>query len=207
MFLGMQHFFATLSILVHLYKKVLLSNEKELIERIKENPREFEIIYNEYFDRIFAYIIKRILDYDRAKDISSEVFIKAFLSVQKFKWTNTPVVIWLFKIAQNEIRLYFRNKKYKPEHLSANFYQSRNQTSPSAEQEKIEAENQLIRSEKIKALIKSLNQLSEKERECISLKFIENLTYNEISQVLSLKTGTVKSLVSRGLIKLKKMQP
>jgi len=184
-----------------------LHNEKELIARIRSNPQDFEIIYNKYFDRIFGYIVKWTLDYDLAKDICSEVFLKAFLSIQKFKWTNTPLIIWLFKIAQNEIRQYFRNKKYKPEHLSANVPQFKQPISPSAEQEKIEVENQLIKSEKTKNLIKNLNQLSEKERECISLKFIENLTYEEISQVLSLKTGTVKSHISRGFVKLKKMQP
>ncbi len=184
-----------------------MQNEKELIARIKSNPQEFEKIYNDYFERIFAYIIKRTLDYNLAKDICSEVFIKAFLSVQKFKWTNTPVLIWLIKIAQNEIRLYFRSKKYKPEYLSASFYSYKNQTSPSAEQEKIEVENQVLKSKKIQSLIKSLNKLSEKERECISLKHIENLTYKEISQVLHMITGTVKSHISRGLAKLKKMQP
>jgi RNA polymerase sigma-70 factor (ECF subfamily) len=184
-----------------------LQSEKELIARIKSNPQDFEIIYNEYFDRIFGYIVKRTLDYDLAKDICSEVFLKAFLSVQKFKWTNTPLIIWLFKIAQNEIRQYFRNKKYKPEHLSANLYPFKNQTSPSAEQEKIELDNQLVKSKRIQELIGSLNKLSEKQRECISLKFIENFTYDEISLVLCMKTGTVKSHISRGLEKLRKMQP
>ena len=184
-----------------------MQNEKEIIARIKSNPQEFEIIYNLYFDRIFGYIIKRTLDYDLTKDICSEVFLKAFLSVQKFRWTNKPIIIWLFKIAQNEIRLYFRNKKYKPEFLSANVTKHNWQVSPSAEQEKIEIENLLIKSQQTQALIKSLNQLSEKERECISLKFIENLTYPEIAQVMNLKTGTVKSHISRGLAKLKKMQP
>jgi DNA-directed RNA polymerase specialized sigma24 family protein len=138
-------------------KKSLLKNEKEIITRIKKNPQEFEIIHNAYFDRIFAYIVKRTLDYDRAKDISSEVFIKAFLSIQTFKWTSTPLVIWLFKIAQNEICLYFRNKKYRPEHVINNLYHFQNQISPGAEQEKIEVENQLVKSGKIQTLIKSLN--------------------------------------------------
>lgn len=183
------------------------SEEKKLIAEIKKNPKKFEIIYDQHFDRIFSYVLKRVLDYETAKDICSEVFIKAFLSIRKFKWNNIPLIIWFLKISQNEIRLYFRNKKYKPQYLTSDYQHLMNQTFPGIEEEKIEAENQLQKIKTIKKLINDLYQLSGNERECISLKYIENLTIAEISQVMGIKTGTIKSLLSRGIEKLKKMQP
>lgn len=183
------------------------SEEKKLIAEIKKNPKRFEIVYDQYFDRIFSYVLKRIQNFETAKDICSEVFIKAFLSFRRYKWKGIPLVIWLFKIAQNEIRLYFRDKKYKPQYLTSEYEHLKHQTSPGIEEEKIQAENQFQKIKTIKKLINDLNQLSENERECISLKYIENLTIEEISQVMNMKTGTIKSHLSRGIEKLKKMQP
>ena len=181
--------------------------EFHLLKEIKKNPETFEIIYEEYFNRIFAYVFKRTLDYNIAKDICSEIFIKAFIGIKNYKWQNTPLVVWLFKIAQNEIRLYFRSKKYRPEYLSSDFSKFRNQISPGVEEERINTENQLLKKNTVRNLVENINRLPVNERETISLKYIENLTYDEIAQVLKMKTGTVKSHISRGLKKLRKMQP
>lgn len=181
--------------------------EFHVLKEIKKNPEKFEIVYDAYFNRIFAYVFKRTLDYNIAKDICSEIFIKAFLGIKKYKWQNTPLIVWLFKIAQNEIRLYFRSKKYRPEYLSSDFSQFRNQISPDVEEERINAENQLLQKSSVRKLIENINRLPDNEKETISLKYIENLTYDEIAQVLQMKTGTVKSHISRGLKKLRKWQP
>ncbi|MCG6189695.1 RNA polymerase sigma factor [Maribellus maritimus] len=183
------------------------SDEKKLLSEIKKNPQKFEIIYDQYFDRIFSYVLKGVMDYETAKDICSEIFIKAFISIRRFRWNGVPIIIWLFKISQNEIRLYFRNQKYRPRYLNSEYEHLRNQTSPGVEEEKIQVENRLQKMSTVKKLVADLNQLSENERDCISLKYIENLTTEEISQVLNLKTGTVKSHLSRGIEKLRKMQP
>ena len=80
-----------------------------------------------------------------------------------------------------------RNKEYKPQYLTSDYQQLRHQTLQGIEEEKINAENQLQKIKTINKLINDLNQLSETQRECISLKYIENLTIKEISQVMSMK--------------------
>lgn len=181
-----------------------LSEDKALVENVKHHPEAFSLIYERYFSRVFGYVLKRTLDYQLARDICSEVFLKAFLSIQKFKWKGTPLLVWLYAIAQNEIRLYFRKKAYRPEILSEYAGHWSKATTPSAEAERISLENNIMRSEKVRSVIAQLNQLKDIQRECVALFYLENFTYTEIAQILKLKVGTVKSHVSRGIHQLKK---
>ncbi len=187
----------------YVLKNVDLQEEKMLIQKIKNQPQNFAVVYDQHFNRIFAYVIKRTLDYQIAKDISSEVFLKAFLSLQKFKWDGKPLIVWLYAIAQNEIRLFFRKKSYSPEYLTEHAAAWSGASIPSAEEERIQIENNLIKSEKIKSIVAALNQLNEIQRECVALHYLENFTHKEIAEILSLKVGTVKSHIHRGIKNLK----
>ena len=179
------------------------TDDKTFIELVKQKPDSFSLIYDRYFSRIFAYVLKRTLDYHTAKDISSEVFLKAFIAIQQFTWKGSPLLVWLYAIAQNEIRLYFRKKAYRPEFLSEYAGQWSKATTPSAEAERIRLEKEWLQSEKVQTIIQSLNQLSEIQRECVALHYLESFTYQEIALILSLKVGTVKSHISRGIQRLR----
>lgn len=180
------------------------SDDKTLIEQIKRQPEAFGQIYDRYFSRVFAYVLKRTLDYHTARDISSEVFLKAFIAIQQYRWKGNPLVVWLYAIAQNEIRLYFRKRSYRPEYMSEYAGKWSTAITPSAEAERIQLENEWLQSEKVRSVIQALNKLNEVQRECVALHYLEGFTYREIAAILSLKVGTVKSHISRGIQRLKK---
>jgi len=75
---------------------------------------EFEKIYNELYQKIFNYCYKRVNNFDSANDITSETFLKVFLNLDKFKWKGIPVINWIYRIAINEVNLYYRSRKYRP---------------------------------------------------------------------------------------------
>ena len=50
--------------------------------------------------------------------MASETFLKAFVSINKFKWKGVSLLSWLYRIATNEINLHYRSKKYRPSLLS-----------------------------------------------------------------------------------------
>ncbi len=88
-------------------------SEKQLIKDIKNNPKLFEAVYELHYQTIFNYCYRRTSSFDDSKDITSETFLKAYLNIHKFKWKGITLLSWLYRIASNEINLYYRSQKYK----------------------------------------------------------------------------------------------
>ncbi|MEO8398561.1 MAG: RNA polymerase sigma factor [Ignavibacteriaceae bacterium] len=182
-----------------------IEEEKQILKRIKDDPKVFGEIFDFYYSKIFGYIFRRILDYDISKDIAAETFLKAYLNIGKFVWKDISIKSWLYKIATNEINYYFRKKKYSPESLNDLL---ENNPKIIFEENEFESEKQKIENElKLhKDFIKIQRKvilLPVKYQEVISLRFFEQKSIKEISEILNKKNGTIKSLISRGLAKLR----
>lgn len=179
-------------------------SEEQLIKELKNNPDRFEKIYNQNYQTIFNYCFRRTWDFDRSKDITSEIFLKAFLNIHKFKWIGIPVLSWLYRIATNEINLYYRSQKYTPKLMTESYGKEYPVSSlKNLEEEKSNAELELERHKQFKKVQKAVKELPLKYQEVISLKYFERLKIKEISTVLNKKEGTIKSLLSRGIAQLK----
>jgi len=182
-------------------------SEEKLIKEIKENPQLFGQVYDQHYNTIFNYCFKRTKDFDTAKDITSETFLKAFLKINKFNWRGISLRSWLYKIATNEINLHYRSKKYRPAVLSEigweNFPES-TADQAALREERTAAEKELEQHAQFMKVQKALDKLPLKYQEVISLKYFEQLKIKEISSILNKPEGTIKSLLSRGLNLLRK---
>jgi len=180
-----------------------LSEEEFLLKNIRDQPEKFTIIYNRSYQPIFNYVLRRTLNFEISRDITSEVFMKAFLNIGRFKWKGISVSNWLYRIATNEINQYFRSKKYKPELLleSYNGYPFEKHVY-NLEEERQRAEKELLDHEQFIKIQEQLKKLPVHYQEVITLRYFEQLKINEICEILNKKEGTVKSLISRGLVKL-----
>src|SRR5665647_1408579 len=85
-------------------------DENDLIDKIKKTPEAFSELFKLYYQPIFGYIIRRTGDFDDAADIAADTFLKAFRHIHNFRYSGISVKVWLYRIATNEINLYFRNK-------------------------------------------------------------------------------------------------
>jgi RNA polymerase sigma-70 factor, ECF subfamily len=179
------------------------ANEKELIKRVKKDPLAFALIYDQHYNAIFSYVFRRLGHYEIARDVTAETFLKAFQKVGVFQWRNIPISAWLFRIATNEINLYFRRSKYTPAYLEDTDLHLHLAYEPGIETEKAALEKALQENEEFLAVQRKLLQLEPKYQEVISLRFFEEKSIKEISAILSKKEGTIKSLLSRGLEKLR----
>jgi len=179
--------------------------EKLLLEKIKKNPKEFGILFDQYYNKIFGYVLRRTLNYDLANDIVAETFLKAFLKINSFKWKNISISSWLFRIATNEINYYYRKQKYSPRSLDLLLDSSEFdiKNPESLEEERARIEEELKAHNDFIEVQKKLEQLPVKYQEVIALKYFEEKSIKDISEILSKKEGTVKSLISRGLQKLR----
>ena len=181
-----------------------LEQEKHLVEKAKGDANAFGSLYELYYSKIFGYVLRRTANIQVAEHITSEVFFNALKNIAKFNWRGIPFSAWLYRIATNEIASYFRHGKGSQVRWedTAEFEVD---SIPSAEEELLEAEVELKRHEQYLALHDNIYKLKIKYQEVITLRFFENKQINEISEILGKREGTVKSLLHRGLKKLRKL--
>jgi len=176
-------------------------NEEKLLRELEHDPHKFGEIYEAFYGKIFGYVFRRTTNYDAAKDIAAETFLKAFSGIGKFKWRNISVLYWLYRIATNELNRYFNSRKYVPESLSRIYeeYGVDITDYSNAETERLHLEEDLEKHQEFMRVHEFVKQLDIKYQEVISLRFYEQKSIKEIAIILDKKEGTVKSLLSRGI--------
>ena len=178
--------------------------EKELIRLAQKNPEVFAAIYAQYYPRIFEYALKRTANLQVAQDITSETFFKALRKLWQFRWRNVPFSSWLYRIATNEVRQYFRKRKYHAaslDELQESGFEPMSDGNPATEM--MEAQEKLQQHADFLSCQRLISQLDLKYQEVLSLRFFERKEIKEIGEILGKSEGTIKSLLHRGLKKLR----
>jgi RNA polymerase sigma-70 factor (ECF subfamily) len=180
-------------------------NEEQLLKDIENDPQKFGQVYEAFHPRIFGYVYRRTTDYEAAKDITAETFLKAYANIGNFKWRNISLLYWLYKIATNELNKYFKVHKYTPHSLCRiqEEYGIDITDHSNAETENIKLQDELEKHQEFMRINDSIRKLDMKYQDVISLRFFEHKSIKEIAIILDKKEGTIKSLLSRGIEKLK----
>src|SRR5256885_6245122 len=77
--------------------------DRLLIEAAQRDPSRFAELYEDNFERVYAFIARRVRHRHEAEDLTSEVFHQALASLPRFEWRGVPFAAWLFRIAANSI--------------------------------------------------------------------------------------------------------
>lgn len=176
-----------------------------LIERAKHDSAAFAAIFDKYYSAIFNYTIRRVQNWSDAADITAEVFFNAFKALPRFTWRGIPLSAWLYRIATREIGMYFRRGKRAPASLNALLCESGFEPIDPAtlDAAKREAEDRLEADAEFNRLRAAIIELPLKYQDVISLRYFERKSVREISEILHRPEGTVKSLISRGIDRLR----
>jgi RNA polymerase sigma-70 factor (ECF subfamily) len=166
--------------------------EKQLIEESKTNPQSFERLYIKYYEQILKFVYKRMESLDDCRDVTSSVFIKALANIPRYKDMGFPFSSWLYRIAVNEINMFYRNSK-KARVISLNEQGLKNMTS----------ETSIVDAETLMALKKSLLHLSPEELFLIELRFFEDKAFAEMGVILEITEANAKIRTYRALDKLR----
>src|ERR1017187_685325 len=78
-------------------------DERLLIEAAQRDPSRFAELYDLHFERVYAYIARRVRDRFEAQDLTSEVFHRALANLGRFEWRGVPFAAWLFRMAANAV--------------------------------------------------------------------------------------------------------
>jgi RNA polymerase sigma-70 factor (ECF subfamily) len=179
-------------------------DETELLDKIRSNPENFSEIFKLYYKPIFGYIIRRTGDFDDAADIAADTFLKAFRHIHNFRYTGISVKVWLYRIATNEINLYFRNKQKHNSIFERIITKDKDIFDHYLADDRKELESEFQKHDQFLFVLKELKTLPVKYQEVIALKYFEGKDNKEIVEILNVNEGTLKSLLSRGLEKLRK---
>ena len=167
--------------------------ELEQIKKAQKNPDYFAPLYEYYFKPIFLFIYKRTEDNEICGDLTQQVFIKALQHLPKYEYKGVPFSAWLFRIASNEVNLYYRKSKKMRvvciEDSAANKMM-----------EETEEDNFYIQS---KALGEAVQHLSEAEIYLLELRFFEERSYREVGDILGIEENNAKVRTYRLIKKIR----
>ena len=171
-----------------------------LVERtVAGDQKAFELLVIKYQRRIQRLIGRMVRDVDLVEDIAQETFIRAYRALAQFRG-EAQFYTWLYRIAINTAKKALMDLKRNPT-VSENAYKSDDddETSP--------VENELTSSETPEAVLASkeiaeiintaMEALPEELRQAITLREIEGLSYEEISDAMNCPIGTVRSRIFR----------
>ena len=171
-----------------------------LVERtVAGDQKAFELLVIKYQRRIQRLIGRMVRDVDLVEDIAQETFIRAYRALAQFRG-EAQFYTWLYRIAINTAKKALMDLKRNPT-VSENAYKSDD------DDETSRVENELTTSETPEAVLASkeiaeiinaaMQALPEELREAITLREIEGLSYEEISEAMNCPIGTVRSRIFR----------
>lgn len=157
-----------------------------LIQQFQEGNRiAFDVLVDRYKHRLYSFAFKLIRDHHEAEDISQETFIRAYHGLNQFRGEGN-FLSWLFSIAVNYYRSLKRKRRLK---LEANVKLEKIA--------KMDEENVDIFTEEAKLLAKSaIDRLPQKQKLVLILRTYEELSYQEIAQVIGISKESVKANLS-----------
>lgn len=176
-----------------------LSDEK-LVETIRESNQEyFTYIVERYQNKIFTYIYRLIGNGDEAEDLTQDVFVKVYKNLYGFD-TKRKFSSWIYRISHNEAVNYLKKKSYfKILSIEQNEFLQNTMTTTENLVEKI------IKKESAGKIRELMNKISFKYREVLVLRYYEEKSYDEISDILRMPVNTVGTMINRAKAKLEKI--
>ena len=161
------------------------SSDEELVELIAAADNSaFTELYHRHGQKIFSYFFRMLWkDKNLAEDFTQELFMKLIRNAASFE-KEKVFSTWMYSIAHNMCKNEYRKKEIRQQHLSMVAKQH-----PSAEA--VNPDHKRFKN----ALQRFLQSLSEEKRSLYTLRFHENLSVPEISQIIEVPEGTVKSRI------------
>lgn len=163
-------------------------DERLLVEAAQRDPARFADLYECHFERVYAYVSRRLTDRTAAEDVTSEVFHQALANLDRFEWRGTPFVAWLLRIAANAIVDHWRRASREQ--------QLADEDGP--ESFPVNAAN-IDEVERRALLFRLVPTLPHDQRRVIEMRFAEEKPIREIAQAMGRSEGAIKQLQFRAI--------
>ena len=154
---------------------------------------DFEVLYQEHYNRVLSYVKKKITSIEDAEDLVSEVFVYCYKQYDEYDPEKSSVTTWLYLIVNSRIKNYYRD------HVSYADYDIAEQI---VEDDSIDLDRGIYLEQLHEAVMNALQTLPERQRNVILYRCFQDLSYDEIALKLNTTPGNVRVLYSRAIDKL-----
>lgn len=179
--------------------------EQELVARAKKGDQSaFEQLVRDNEKRIYNLALRMAGNPEDALDLSQEAFLNAWKGLNSFKG-DSAFSTWLYRLASNACLDFLRSKKRRQDTTASTLSLDDEETPPPPADDSVRPDTQLERKERRLALHRALDALPPHHRQILVMRELSGLSYQEISSILALDLGTVKSRLTRARLALKKI--
>lgn len=156
----------------------------------------FDEVLEEYYRYILKFVVKQVTNIEDAKDLTQEIFIKAYNNYSKFDIEKASVKTWLFAIANNHIINYWRSSYFnKRSTFEYDFDQLQGSD---------DVLETIIQEEDVKVILTLMKKtLNKRNFRIMNLYFFSELSTAEISEILNMNQKTVSNVISLSIKKIK----
>jgi RNA polymerase sigma-70 factor (ECF subfamily) len=155
----------------------------ELMSSDKTREKGVRLMMDAYQSRLYWHIRRLIIDHDLAQDVLQDTFIKAYQNFHQFK-QDSQLYTWLYRIATNEALQQLNKLKKMQKSDEGSEYHLQN----------LVAENVSADADEIQILLqKAIQSLPEKQKLVFTLRYYDDLPYEEISKIVDMSVGTLKT--------------
>lgn len=161
----------------------------ELITAAQEDEEQFVALYQMYSKRVFQFVLSRTADVQLAEDLTQETFISVLRKLHTYTPGKAAFSSWLFTIALNHIRMYFRKHKIKTVDITELAH-----ALPADTEHHIEWLD----------IASALQQLSVKDQELLRMKYLDDVSNKDIAEILNISPNKCGVQIHRALKRLQK---
>lgn len=170
-------------------------DEAKLVERAKQDPEAFGLLYERYVGRIYRYLYYRTGNPQDAEDLTARTFYRALEHLPRYQERGLPFASWLYRIAHNIVVNWQRDRRRRPvvalDHVVTHAVEG-------------DPQGMIEEAEEKERLLRAFYALPAERQELLILKFVEGMTNAQIGTIMGRSEGAIKSLYHRTLLELKK---
>lgn len=184
--------------------------EQKLIERlVARDERAFNELVRLYERRVFSLIFRMLGNAAEAEDMAQEVFVQVFKAIGNFRG-DSKLSTWIYRIAINlcknrakYLKVRHANEQDELEEVAERTHLGGQAVTNVAQ---VERPDEMIAGKEVERVVQqAISQIDETFRECLILRDVEELSYEEIGEITSLPPGTVKSRIFRARAMLREI--
>jgi RNA polymerase sigma-70 factor (ECF subfamily) len=160
----------------------------------RHDQNAFAALYERHVERVFRHVRYMVPDRVDAEDITQDTFVKAWKSIQRYRWTGAPFVSWLIAIARNAIVDHYRSRK-NLRHF---------EPTDDADTQPDPAMSMELRLGSLEVR-EAVMKLKGAKQAVIMMRFIDGFSYEEVAEALNKSEGAVRVIQHRALCELRQI--
>jgi RNA polymerase sigma-70 factor (ECF subfamily) len=171
------------------------SDERELVERaVRRDPEAFGELYDRHVVRVYRHIYYLVGSPAEAEDLTAQTFLQAWEAIERYQIRGAPFVSWLLRIAHNLAVSYLRSKRERAQ-LHDGIVDEGSRRDPEAVAEQ-KADEERVR--------QAILRLRDEQRQVIILRFVEDLEYREVAEIIGKSVAAIRVIQHRALNALRR---